>query len=143
MDDYLEDATGNFVGIGIYMAKDTDANKIMVLSPIKGSPAEKAGILPGDYIVGVDGVSYTAEDMSVAAIKIKGEAGSTVKIEILRDSETKAFELTRESIKVNPVEGQVLQNNIGYIEFSHLMMKLQMTLKLNMKNYKNKELSHW
>lgn len=118
MKDYLEDATGNFVGIGIYMTKDTDANKIMVLSPIKGSPAEKAGILPGDYIVSVDGVTYTAEDMSVAANKIKGEVGSSVKIEILRNSETKTFEITRENIKVNPVEGKVLENNIGYIEFS-------------------------
>ncbi len=118
MKDYLEDATGNFVGIGIYMTKDTDANKIMVLSPIKGSPAEKAGILPGDYIVAVDDVTYTAEDMSVAANKIKGEVGSSVKIEILRNSETKTFEITRENIKVNPVEGKVLENNIGYIEFS-------------------------
>ncbi len=118
MKDYLEDATGNFVGIGIYMTKDTDANKIMVLSPIKGSPAEKAGILPGDYIVAVDDVTYTADDMSVAANKIKGEVGSSVKIEILRNSETKTFEITRENIKVNPVEGKVLENNIGYIEFS-------------------------
>ena len=118
MQDYLEDATGNFVGIGIYMTKDTDANKIMVLSPIKGSPAEKAGILPGDYIVAVDDVTYTADDMSVAANKIKGEVGSSVKVEILRNSETKTFEIKRENIKVNPVEGKVLENNIGYIEFS-------------------------
>ena len=118
MQDYLEDATGNFVGIGIYMTKDTDANKIMVLSPIKGSPAEIAGILPGDYIVAVDDVTYTADDMSVAANKIKGEVGSSVKVEILRNSETKTFEITRENIKVNPVEGKVLENNIGYIEFS-------------------------
>lgn len=118
MKDYLEDTTGNFVGIGIYMTKDTNANKIMVLSPIKGSPAEKAGILPGDYIISVDGVTYTADDMSVAANKIKGEVGSSVKIEILRNSETKTFEIKRENIKVNPVEGKVLENNIGYIEFS-------------------------
>ena len=72
----------------------------MVLSPIKGSPAEKAGILPGDLIISVDGVSYTAEDMSVASNKIKGEAGTTVKMEILRGTETKEFELKRESIKV-------------------------------------------
>ena len=118
MKDYLEDTTGNFVGIGIYMTKDTSANKIMVLSPIKGSPAEKAGILPGDYIISVDGVTYTADDMSVAVNKIKGEVGSSVKIEILRNSETKTFEIKRENIKVNPVEGKVLENNIGYIEFS-------------------------
>lgn len=118
MQDYMADATGNFVGIGIYMVKDTESNRIMVLSPIKGSPAEKAGILPGDLIISVDDVEYTAEDMSVAANKIKGESGSTVKIEILRGTETKIFELKRENIKVNPVEGKILENKIGYIEFS-------------------------
>lgn len=118
MKDYLEETTGNFVGIGIYMVKDTDSNKVMVLSPIKGSPAEKAGILPGDLIISVDGVQYSADEMSVAANKIKGEEGSTVKLELLRGTETLNFELVRENIKVNPVEGKVLQNNIGYIKFS-------------------------
>ena len=118
MEDYMADAMGNFVGIGIYMVQDTNTNRIMVLSPIKGSPAEKAGILPGDLIISVDGVEYTAEDMTVASSKIKGEEGTTVKIEVLRGTETKSFELKRENIKVNPVEGKVLKDNIGYIEFS-------------------------
>lgn len=118
MEDYLADATGNFVGIGIYMVQDTETNKIMVLAPIKGSPAEKAGILPGDLIVSVDGVTYTAEEMTVASSKIKGEVGTAVKIEILRGNETLNFELKRENIKVNPVEGKKIENNIGYIEFS-------------------------
>ena len=118
MEDYMADTTGNFVGIGIYMVQDTKSNKIMVLSPIKGGPAEKAGIQPGDYIISVDDVDYAGDQMSVAANKIKGEAGTTVKIKILRDSETKEYELKREKIKVNPVEGKVLDNNIGYLEFS-------------------------
>ena len=118
MEDYMADTTGNFVGVGIYMVQDTEANKIMVLSPIKGSPAEKAGIEPGDYIISVDGVSYTGEQMTEASNNIKGEEGSKVKIQILRDDETLDFELTRENIKVNPVEGEVLEGNIGYIAFS-------------------------
>ena len=118
MNDYMQETTGNFVGIGIYMVKDTESNKVMVLSPIKGSPAEKAGILPGDLIISVDGVQYSADEMSVAATKIKGEEGSKVKVEILRGTETLNFELIRENIKVNPVEGKILQNNIGYIKFS-------------------------
>ena len=85
MEDYMADAMGNFVGIGIYMVQDTSTNRIMVLSPIKGSPAEKIGILPGDLIISVDGVEYTAQDMTVASSKIKGEEGTTVKIEILRE----------------------------------------------------------
>lgn len=118
MQDFMDDTTGNFVGIGIYMVKDTENDKIMVLAPIKNSPAEKAGILPGDLIISVDGVNYSADDMSVAATKIKGEEGTTVKLEILRGTETLNFELKRENIKVNPVEGKVLENKIGYIEFS-------------------------
>ena len=118
MEDYMADTTGNFVGIGIYMVQDTKSNKIMVLSPIKGGPAEKAGIQPGDYIISVDDVDYAGDQMSVAANKIKGEAGTTVKIKILRDSETKEYELKREKITENPVEGKVLDNNIGYLEFS-------------------------
>jgi carboxyl-terminal processing protease len=66
------------------MVKDTESNKVMVLSPIEGSPAEKAGIQPGDFIISADGVEYSADDMSVLANKIKGEAGTTVKLEILR-----------------------------------------------------------
>lgn len=118
MQDFLDDTTGNFVGVGIYMVKDSENNKVMILSPIKDSPAEKAGILPGDLIVSVDDVQYTADDMSILANKIKGEANTTVKLEILRGTETKIFELKRENIKVNPVEGKKLENDIGYISFS-------------------------
>ena len=118
MQDYLEDTMGNFVGIGIYMIEDTETNQIMVLSPIKGSPAERAGIQPGDYIISVNGETCTADDMTVISTKIKGEEGTTVKLQILRGEETLDFEITRENIIVNPVEGEVLENNIGYIEFS-------------------------
>ena len=118
MKDYLEDTMGNFVGIGIYMVKDTKTDKIMVLSPIKNSPAEKAGVQPGDYIIKVNDITYTAEQMTEASNKIKGEEGSTVKLELLRGNETITYEIKRENIKVNPVEAKVLQNNIGYIEFS-------------------------
>lgn len=118
MQEYIADTTGNFVGIGIYMVQDTNTNRILVLSPIKGGPAEKAGIQPGDYILEVDGVEYKGDQMSVAAAKIKGEANTKVKIKVLRNNETKEYELTRENIKLNPVEGKVLENNIGYIEFS-------------------------
>lgn len=118
MQDYMEDTMGNFVGIGIYMIEDTETNQIMVLSPIKGSPAEKAGIQPGDYIMSVNGEPCTADDMTIISTKIKGEEGTTVKLQILRGEENLDFEITRENIIVNPVEGEVLENNIGYIEFS-------------------------
>ena len=118
MDSYLEDTKGNFVGIGIYMVKDEKTNKIKVLSPIKNSPAEKAGIQPGDLILTVDGVEYSGDDLTVISTKIKGEKGTSVKLQIQRNNEKMDFEIKRENIIVNPVEGEVLDNNIGYIEFS-------------------------
>lgn len=118
MKDYKAEILGNFVGVGIYMTKDENANRIAVLSPIKDSPAEKAGILPGDLIIKVDDVEYTADDMSVAANKIKGEEGSNVKIEMLRNGESLTFNMKREKIKTNPVTAKKLDNNIGYISFS-------------------------
>lgn len=118
MQDFTQDVMGNFTGIGIYLTKDTEKNAIVIISPIKDTPAHKAGILPGDIITKVDDVPYTGEQLTEASNKIKGEVGSKVKLEILRDNKTINLEITRENIKINHVESKVLENNIGYIEFN-------------------------
>ncbi len=119
MEEFTEQTMGNFVGIGVYMSKDTEKNVIVVISPIKDSPAAKAGILPGDIISKVDGVAYTGDQMSEASTKIKsGEPGTTVKIEIIRDGETKELEITRSSVKLKHIESEKLSNNIGYLAIS-------------------------
>lgn len=118
MEEFTSDVMGNFTGIGIYLTKDTEKNAVIVISPIKDTPAHKAGILPGDIITKVDGVSYTGEQLTEASNKIKGEVGSKVTLEVLRDNKTLTFEITRENIKINHVESKVLENNIGYIEFN-------------------------
>ena len=125
MEEYTETIMGNFVGIGIYMVQNTEKNVIEVLAPIKESPAEKAGILPGDIIKSVNGVQYTGEQMTEASNNIKGEEGSKVKLEILRGEETLNFEIERKKINTNPVvaekiedETAQLEGNIGYLEIS-------------------------
>ena len=118
MEEYKQNLMGNYVGIGIYMAKNTENNTIVVLTPIKYSPAEEAGILPGDVIKSINGVEYTGDDMTAAANSIKGEEGSTVTLEILRNQEVKRFEITRKKITTNPVISKKLDNNIGYLEVS-------------------------
>lgn len=116
MEDYTVNLMGRYVGIGIYMTADTEKDAIKVLRPIKGSPAEEAGILAGDTVMSVDGVKYTAKDMNMAADAIKGEEGSIVKLEILRNQEIKTFEITRRKVVTNPIESKKLENNIGYIQ---------------------------
>lgn len=125
MEEYTQQITGNYVGIGIYMTKNTEKNTIDVISPIKESPAEEVGILPGDSIIKVDGVEYTADDMTTVANKIKGEEGTKVTLEIRRGDQTLTFEITRRKINTNPVvsekiedESTTLENNIGYLEVS-------------------------
>ena len=118
MEEYKTNITGNYVGIGIYMAANTEKNTIEILMPIKGSPAEEAGILAGDTIVSVDGIKYTGEDIDIAADRIKGEQGSKVKLEILRKQELKTFEIMRRKVVTNPVESRKLENNIGYIQIT-------------------------
>lgn len=118
MEEYTEQLIGNYVGIGIYMVKNIEKNTIEVLQPIKDSPAEEAGILPGDTIISVDGIKYDGDSMDVAADSIKGEEGTTVKLEILRKQETKFFEITRKKVATNPVLAEKLDNNIGYLEIT-------------------------
>ena len=88
MDELMEETTGNYVGIGIYMTLDLENNAIYVVKPMEGSPAEEAGIQAGDLITKVDGKEYSGEELDQASNAIKGEEGTTVKLEILRDGET-------------------------------------------------------
>ncbi len=119
MQEFSSDVMGNFTGIGIYLTKDVEKNAVVVISPIKDTPAHKVGILPGDIITKVDDISYTGEQLTEASNKIKGEVGTTVKLEILRNGKTLTFDVKRESIKVNHVDGKVINNtSIGYIEFN-------------------------
>ena len=141
MEDYTSELLGNFVGIGIYMVQDETNNKIAVLSPIKDSPAEKAGILPGDLIVKVDGVEYTADDMTVASSKIKGEEGSSVKLEILRDGKTLEFDIKREKIITNPVISEKLENNIGYISLSSFDEETSISFKQKFEELKQQNIT--
>ena len=113
-DDFQSQALGNYVGIGIYMATDKN-NNVVVLSPIEGSPAEKAGIEQGDIIALVNEENVLGTSSDKVASLIKGEEGTEVKIKILRDNEYLDFNLKREAIKIYHVEEKMLENNIGYI----------------------------
>lgn len=118
MKEYTESIMGNFVGIGIYMIKNTEKNLVQVLSPIRESPAEKAGIKAGDLITKVNGVSYTADQMTEMSNTIKGEEESNVTIEVLRGEQTLTFEVTRAKVNTNPIYSEKLENNIGYLEIT-------------------------
>ena len=136
MEEYTTSLMGNFVGIGIYMGANTENNTIEVIMPIKGSPAEEAGILAGDIIVSVNGVEYNAESIDTAANNIKGKEGTVVKLQILRNRELKSFEITRRKVITNPVEAKKLENNIGYIRITSFDEETSESFKLNFQELK-------
>ena len=117
-DEYEElmiDVNGNYVGIGVYMTQDIYDN-VIVLLPIEGSPAEAADLRTGDIIKKVNGEECTGLELDAVANKIKGEEGSTVELEIERDGETLNKTVERRNVKINQIKGEVLDNNIGYIQ---------------------------
>lgn len=118
MDEFKTETQGNYVGIGIYMFQNTKDNTIVILSPVEGSPAEKAGILPGDIIKEVDGIEYTGTDFDKISTYIKGKEGTTVKLGIERNGKKLEFEVERKNIDLYPIKSEVLENNIGYIDIS-------------------------
>lgn len=116
MESYTEEVTGTFVGIGIYMVSDSESGRVVVYSPMPGSPAEEAGIKAGDKIIKVNGVEYTSEDFSNISKYIKGEEGTKVNLVIERDGKELSFDIERKRINTNPITAEVLENNIGYIK---------------------------
>ena len=118
MEEFKSEVQGNYVGIGIYMMKNTKENNIVILSPIEGSPAEKAGLKSGDIIKKVDDTEFTGEDFEKVSTYIKGKEGTKVKIEIERNGENLTFEVERKKIDLYPIKSEILQNNIGYIKVS-------------------------
>ena len=115
MDELMEETTGNYVGIGIYMTLDLENNAIYVVKPMEGSPAEEAGIQAGDLITKVDGKQYSGEELDQASNAIKGEEGTTVKLEILRNGETQELEVERKKIVVSHIVEKKF-DNIGYLK---------------------------
>lgn len=118
---FMESTNGKYVGVGLVVSPGKDGY-ITVVSPIKGSPAYKAGIKSGDKIIKVGEVEYSAETMQDAVNKMRGEEGKTVSITVLREEQKQKkvheFKIKRETIKLQTVDGRVLENNIGYIAIS-------------------------
>lgn len=120
---FNEETDGEFAGLGIYVSGSIDDNLITVVAPMKGTPADRAGLKTDDKIIKINGKDFTADKMDDAVSIMRGKPGEKVKITILRrDENGKAkfidFEIVREIIKVQTVSSKLLKNNIGYIHIT-------------------------
>lgn len=115
MNKLSEQTTGKFQGIGVIISPHEDGT-VTVVSPIKGSPAEKAGIESGDKILKINGVDFTSDKIDEASKAIRGETGSEVELLILKNDSktTKELKVKRQEIKMDSIiKGKI--GDVGYI----------------------------
>lgn len=105
---FNEDVTGDFVGIGAEMQQK--GNQIMITSPMKASPAEKAGLKPKDILKAVNGKPVKGKTLNEIIPQIRGKKGTKVTLTIQRGSESKDFTVERDTIHVKSVEVEKKDN---------------------------------
>lgn len=113
-----EGLEGEYEGIGAFV--DTTTDYLTITSPISGSPAEAAGLKPGDQVIKIDGEDMTGIDAELARLKVLGPAGTVVHLSILREGEENLleFDITRAKITVKSATGKMLDNEIAYVQLT-------------------------
>jgi carboxyl-terminal processing protease len=113
------DTSGELSGVGIQLSLDKDTKELVVVSPIDGSPASRAGVQPKDVIVSIDGTPAKGMSTEDAVKLIRGKAGTTVKLVLRRKGQNIPVPLTREVIELHAVTHQVNTTpdgqRVGYI----------------------------
>lgn len=118
----MQDTEGTYEGIGVYITASDD-NKILIVSPIEDTPAEKAGLKTGDKIIGINGTEFTADKIDEAVSIMKGEPGTSVTLTIqrLKDDNTSDVSdvvVNREKIKIKTIKQAMLEDGTGYIRIT-------------------------
>lgn len=139
--DLMDDLSGDFVGIGIYVSEENGS--VVITGTIKDSPAYKAGLKPGDRIIAVDNKTVKGLSMGEVVSLIKGDQNSKVKLGIQRRGEKPlSFNVIRQEIKLNPIEYKVLKENIGYIKISQFNQYTYSNLVPVLNKFNNKNISN-
>ncbi len=116
--EFREGTTGKFVGVGIEITQEDGL--IRVVSPIEGSPADRAGIKPGDLITRVDDTAVRGLTLNEAVKRMRGEPGTKVLLTILRRDENRSFPvtITREEIRTQSVKSKVVEPGYAWLRLS-------------------------
>jgi carboxyl-terminal processing protease len=121
--------SGELTGVGLQIALDADRNVLKVMAPIAGSPAEKAGIQPGDEILEIDGKPTLGISLDEAAGKMRGKIGTVVILKILHEGQPeREYDLLRDRIELNPVTSDLrltAHHRVGYIRLTQFNANAQ------------------
>ncbi len=136
------DTKGEFGGLGIEVSME--AGVVKVISPIDDTPASKAGIKAGDYIIKINDVQVQGKTLMEAVRLMRGPVGSSIDLTIRRRGEKKIINKTiiREMIQVKSVEAKIMKNNIGYLRLKSFNSNSSKQLVEKIKNFeKSKKLT--
>ena len=135
--DMQTETSGEFGGLGIEVSMESGVVK--VISPIDDTPAAKAGIKAGDYIVKIENTQVQGKTLSEAVDLMRGPVGSSIELTIRRRGEKKAlkFNIIREIIEIQSVKADILENNIGYIRLTSFNENSSEQIQKNIKKLEN------
>ena len=130
------ETSGEFGGLGIEVSME--AGVVKVITPIDDTPASKAGIKAGDYIVKIDNVQVQGKSLSEAVDLMRGLVGTDIELTVRRRGVKKAltFNITRKIIEVQSVKSDLLENNIGYIRLTSFNENSSSQIKKKIKKLK-------
>ena len=136
------ETSGEFGGLGIEVGME--AGVVKVISPIDDTPASKAGLKAGDYIVKIEGTQVQGKTLTEAVELMRGPVGSSLEITVRRKGKKKAiiFNITREIIKVRSVKSKILNDSVGYIRLTSFNENSSQQIKKTISKFnKNKNLN--
>lgn len=130
-----EDASGTFEGIGA-LVRMNEHERLEIVRPFEGQPAAKAGLLPGDVIVAVDGVSIIGKGIYEAIGLIRGPEGTQVTLTIERPGQEGSFDvtITRARIEIPIVETHMIGEDIAYIRLTEFSAQATQQLRAGLAN---------
>ena len=131
------DTSGEFGGLGIEVSME--AGVVKVISPIDDTPASKAGIKAGDYIVKINDIQVQGKSLSEAVDLMRGPVGTSIELTVRRRGIKKAitFDITREIIEVKSVKADLIDDNIGYIRLTSFNDNSSLQIKKEIKKLRN------
>ena len=131
------ETSGKFGGLGIEVGME--AGVVKVISPIDNTPASRAGLKAGDYIVKINGAQVQGKSLMDAVDLMRGLVGSSIELTIRRRGVKKAltFNITREIIQIQSVKSKLIDNNIGYIRLTSFNQNSSKQIKEKVKKLNN------